>query len=264
MKNILFFVFLLFMAGLSSIAQDVNTNAFVFDNKIDTNQISWGMRLGRFFLTQPKTPKGISARQKRAYETFPEHIGVGNLIIDFRTRFARDTVSGVGHDGLVGFNLSLLRSRMFVGYQYNRHTWFVSGRIGLEVLRNARGVYQSGSKKFSNNILLVGSEFGYNPTWNRNRFRLRALVEYDFGEFGWYASALTTSRLVSYQSIRFDGGVLFDGIWGYGWYASASFLGTFVYLSVFEGQFPFQETRFPEQRIGMEKGFAIGLLTNLK
>lgn len=252
------------LTGLLSKAQDINHNYFSFDNKRDTVVVSSGVRFGSIALTQPLTPHGLSSFQKKAYEDFPERVGVGNFILDIRTRFLRDTLSGVAHDGLLGMNLSLLRSRVFVGYQYNRPRWYLNARLGYQMYRMSSGEIRANKKRFSQNVPLVGMEFGYLPEFWNQMFRVRILGEYDFGNLGWYGSGTLTGKVFDRESMRLELGTQFDGIFGYGIFTSFLWDGNLLYLSTFEGQLPFQEMRFPEQRIGMERGMAIGFQKNFK
>lgn len=246
-------------------AQDITYNSFCpFDNIADTNQVTWGLRWGSINLSQPQPQKGLAVYEKKAYEEFPERVGIGNLIMDFRTRFARDTVFGVGHDALASLNISLLRSRMFVGYQYNRLQWYCTGKFGYQVYRVIGGEFKNGSRTFSRNLPLAGFEFGLTPQFWGCFFQFRAMAEYDFGHFGWYGSAVTTVKVFSSVCGRLDIGCQYDGIWGYGPFASAQYKNILIYFSSFLDQLPIQETRFPEQRIGMEKGFAVGLQLSFK
>lgn len=260
MKNILFFVLFLFMSGLTSIAQDVTGNYFISDNISDTVMVSWGSRFGKVGLIQPDLPLNASIQRKRAHENFPSHVGVGNFIFDIRARFARDTVSCASHDGVFGLNLSVFRSRVFVGYQYTNSQWFVAPRIGFEVIRTPEGVYKNAGRLFSRNTPFLGIECG----WNNKVFMFRGLVEHGFGSFGWYGSGVATARILSVQHLHFRAGGHFDGIWGYGYYMSVESSSAMLYLSTFAQQFVFQETRFPEQRIGMAQGFALGFQVNFR
>lgn len=254
-----FFVFLIvMMLGLFGKSQDVNHNYLPFDEKEDTVMVSWGIRFGSVGLTQPVTPPGLSGFQKRAYEEFPERVGVSNFMLDIRTCFARDTATLRSHDGLLGMNLSMLRSRVYLGYQFRMNHGYLGFRAGYEVYRKARGEIDGIRKRFSENVPLVGVECGFTPAWWNESLRVRALYEYDFDHLGWYASGTLTYKVLETKNIRFDGGGQFDGLFGLGFFLGASFADCFVYLSSFEYQFPFQETRFPEQRIGMERGMAFG------
>ncbi len=260
-----FFVFLaVVLIGLLSKAQDINHNYFSFDNKRDTVAVSSGFRFGSIALVQPITPHGLSSFQKKAYEEFPERVGVGNFILDIRTRFLRDTLSGVGHDGLLGMNLSLLRSRVFVGYQYNRKNWYANTRFGYEVYRMSGGEIRANKKRFSQNVPLVGVELGYLPEFWNQTLRVRILGEYDFNNLGWYGSGTLTAKIYGDSRKRLELGTQIDGIFGYGIFTSFLWDGNLLYLSSFEGQLPFQETRFPEQRIGMSRGFALGFQKNFR
>jgi len=265
MKTKLLFLIMCVLFWVCSTAQDITFNSFgSLDNVADTNQIVWGFGWGRINLLQPEAPKIGEIYLKKAHQEFPKRVGVGNLVMDFRTRFARDTVSGVGHDALASLNISLLRSRFFVGYQYNRPTWFATGKFGYEVYRVIGGEFKSGSKTFSRNIPLVGFEFGLTPSLWKDFFRLRGIVEYDFGYFGWYGSGTATVKALSFSFGRLDVGCQYDGIWGYGYFSSFTHERILLYASTFSGQLPIQETRFPEQRIGIDKGFALGLRVNIK
>lgn len=253
-----FVVFLFVFLGTFPWSQDINHNYLPFDGRNDTVQAVFGMRFGSVALTQPIAPGSISSFQKKAYEDFPERVGVGNFILDIRTRFARDTISGFSHDGLLGMNLSLLRSRVFLGYQYSRPVWYVGVRGGYEVYRQSGGVVRANRKRFSQNLPLVGMEFGCLPKFWNQTFRMRMLGEYDFGNLGWYASGTLTGKVFANERSRLEIGTQFDGVFGYGWFTSFLWDGNLLYLSTFQGQLPIQETRFPEQRIGMERGFALG------
>lgn len=251
-----FVVFLFVFLGTFSWSQDVGYNYLPFDEREDTVQVCFGMRFGRVLLTQPKVPQGIAAHQKRAYEEFPEKVGVGNFILDMRTRFFRNETSA--HDGVLLFNLSLLRTRAYLGYQYNRRTWYTSLRFGYEVYRESGGPVRAHTKSFSENLPLVSGEFGLLPEFWNQTFRFRCVSEYDFRGIGWYGSGIVTGKVFARDANRAELGLSFDGIFGYGLFGSFLWNGNLVYVSTFEGQLPFQEIRFPEQRIGMERGFAFG------
>ncbi len=261
-----FFVFTsVVLVGLFCKAQDINHNFFSFDNERDTIAVSCGLRVGSVALTQPVTPLGISGFQKKSYDNFPERVGVGNFIFDIRTRFARDTVSGVGHDGILGMNLSLLRSRVFIGYQYNRKNWYANARFGYEVYRESGGEIRAHTKLFSGKVPMLGTEFGYLPEFWNQTFRVRLLGEYDFNNLGLYGSGTLTGKVFANERTRLELGAQFDGIFGYGIFTSFLWDGNLLYLSSFEGQLPFQEMRFPEQRNRqMGRGFALGIQKSFK
>lgn len=258
MKNILFFVLFLFMSGLTSIAQDVTGNYFISDNTSDTVMVSWGSRFGKVGLIQPDLPLNASVQRKRAYENAPSHVGVGNFIFDIRARFARDTVSCASHDGVFGLNLSILRSRVFVGYQYTNSQWFVAPRIGFEVIRTPEGVYKNAGRLFSRNVPFAGLEFGF---YNRH-LHIHSLVEYGV-QFGWYGSGVGALR-VQQSHLEYRVGMQYDGLWGYGWYGGVLYRSVLMYVSTFQGQFEFQEQRFPEQSFEMSRGFALGFQVNFR
>src|SRR5690606_26625888 len=155
--------------------------------------------------------------------------------------------------GVLGANLSLLRSRAYVGYQYSRPVWYTSIRFGYEVFRKRDGERRFHTKLFSENIPIVGFEGGFTPQFSNNLFRLRFLCEYDFEYFGWYGSGVVTIRVFERKGIRIEAGSQYDGIYGYGFFMSSLLGNTLVYFSTFQGQFPFQETHFPEQKFGMEQ-----------
>lgn len=242
-------------------AQDINYNYLPFAEKEDTVQVSWGLRFGAMHLTEPKTPKNSSYGREGLVPNKPKRIGVGNFILDMRVRFLRDSVSS--SDGAFGLNLSLLRSRAFLGYQYSRKEWYSSVRFGYEVYRKEGGEMRANTKLFSRNIPMIGFEFGYLPRFLDQTFRFRSLVEYDFGNLGWYSSGTLTAKVLGWSGNRFEVGTHFDGIYGYGLFTSILLRNTLVYVSTFEGQILFQETRFPEQGIGMEKGFSFGVQTSI-
>jgi len=253
-----FFVILFLLLRTHSWAQDVGVNDFQFGNS-DTAQITFGIRIGSINLTQP-----VRIFEKKDYDDFPKRLGVGNLIIDFRTRFARDTVLSGGHDALFGINVALLRSKVFVGYQYNRKIWYSSIRFGYEVIRDPHGEYKAGRRRFAKNIPIIGFEFGLVPYWINKTFRFHALAEYDFERLGWFTSGSFTSKIFSTENIRCEVGLHLDAVFGYGYLASCRIHQTLLYVSTFQGQFFYQERRFPDQKIGMEKGIAFGIQTSLK
>jgi hypothetical protein len=157
-------------------------------------------------------------------------------------------------------NLSLLRTRAYFGYQYRVDSWYVGFRAGYEVYRKAGGEIDAIRKRFSENVPLVGFEFGISPDWWKKSFRLRALVEYDFDHLGWYASGTTTLKIFEFKNLRCDVGGQFDGLFGLGGFLGVTIQNSLFYLSTFEYQFSFQETKFPEQKIGMGRGTAFGFL----
>lgn len=261
MKTKLFFFIAMCLFWVHGYTQDINYNTFNnFNNLLDTNQVTWGVRFGKVNLIQPEFIK----LRKSTHDDFPKKVGVGNFILDFRTRFARDTISGVGHDALTGMNLSLLRSRVYIGYQYNRSEWFVGVRAGYQVYRIKDGESNSFSKTFTGNIPLVGVEVGVSPNMLDQRFRMRILCEYDFGFLDYFGSGIFTVRAFNSKLGRLDIGIQYDGIWGYGGFMSLTSDKLMLYVSQFAGQILFQETRFPEQRFGMERGYAVGLQVSLK
>lgn len=257
-----FFVTLCMCLGLFCIkAQDINYNYLPFDEKEDTVQISWGLRFGAMNLTQPKKPRNSSYKKENFVSNNPKKIGIGNFIIDTRVRLYRDSLAS--SDGAFGLNLSLLRSRAYLGYQYSRKEWYGTVRFGYEVYRKENGKVRTNTKLFSENIPMVGFEFGYVPKFLNQTFRVRTLLEYDFGNLGWYSSGTLTGKVLEWNTNRFEAGVHFDGMYGYGLFTSILLRNTLVYVSTFEGQVLSQETRFPEQKIGMEKGFSFGIQTSL-
>lgn len=231
-------------------AQDVGCNYLPFDKDKDTIQVSFGFRFGSIKLSQDSHDKSYNPQD-------PKKIGLGNFILDMRTRLYRDSISS--HDGALGLNMSLFRSRAFVGYQYSRGEWYGSVRFGYEVYRKHNGEMRAHTKLFSENVPMVGFEFGYLPNFLNQMFRLRALVEHDFRHFGLYASGTCTARIFEWNTKRVEFGVHFDGIFGYGFFSSICLKNTLFYVSTFENQLTFQETRFPEQKKGMDKGFSFGL-----
>lgn len=248
-----FFVLLLVaVCGLCGRAQDINYNFFPME-KHDTIQITTGVRFGSMSLS-PFPEKNF---KKKVIQDDPRKIGIGNFILDTRVRFVSDSTQS--HDGVFGTNLSMLRSKAYIGYQYTRPVWYASARFGYEVYRKNGGEVRIHTKLFSENLVMVGFEGGFTPLFFKNFFKTRFLVEYDFGNFGWYGSCVATMRVFEKGKIRIDAGSQYDGIYGYGFFSSGLIGNTLIYFSTFQGQFKYQETRFPEQRFGMEKGFSVGI-----
>lgn len=258
MKKFFVFLFVLYL-GLFGKAQDISYNHLPFDCLKDTFQITAGLRFGSMSLSPPP-PEDLL--QKKIRMDYPKKLGIGNFIMDARFAVASDSL--YSHDGVLGLNVSFLRSKVYLGYQYSRPVWYSSFRFGYEVYRMDRGKIRGHTKLFSENIPLLGFEFGYTPKMLDGMFRLRFLSEYDFGNLGWYSSGIFTTCLYKKENYRFELGSQYDGLYGYGVFASGLFYNTLVYFSSYQGQLPFQETRFPEQNFGMEKGFSFGIQQNFR
>jgi hypothetical protein len=153
---------------------------------------------------------------------------------------------------------------MYLGYQYSRPVWYASVRFGYEIYRMNNGEVRAHTKLFSENIPILGFECGFTPQILNRLFRFRFLSEYDFGNFGWYASGIATLRVYQTKNTRFEFGTQYDGLYGYGFFGSVLYKNTLLYCSTFQGQLPFQETRFPELERGTWKGFGVGLQQNFK
>lgn len=271
MKIVSLFVLMLFSCILNS--QEINRNLLVFDCQNDSVQIDFGGRFGYQKLTQRQIPKHASLKTKRAYENFPQKIQIANFVVGARVRFARNAGMCTGHDAVMNLNISLLRTTASIGYQYSYKHGYLCAKAGYEVYSTNNGKYQISAKSFSDNIPFVGFEFGYDGLFGDRKYRspfvlARSGCEYDFGNLGWYAWGFATCRIVDNVNISFlfpermfalYAGPSFDGIWGYGGIIFFRMDSFALYGSWFQGQLPFQETRFPEQRLGMEQGFAIGI-----
>lgn len=254
-----FFVFLcVVFLELHGKAQDISYNYLPFNCLKDTFQITAGIRFGSIKLSSVPQENF----QKKLIENDSKKIGIGNFIMDTRFAFASDSL--YSHDGVLGLNVSFLRSKAYLGYQYSRPVWYGSLRFGYEVYRMQGGEVRAHTKLFSENIPLLGFEAGYTPKILGSMFRFRFLAEYDFGNFGWYGSGIFTTCLYKNENYRFEIGSQYDGLYGYGFFASGLFCNTLVYFSSYQGQLSFQETRFPEQRFGMEKGFSLGVQQNFR
>lgn len=258
MKKFFVFLFVLYL-GLFGKAQDISYNYLPFDCLKDTFQITAGLRFGSMILSQPP-PDGFL--QKKTKVEYPKKLGIGNFIMD--ARFAMVSDSLYSHDGVWGLNVSFLRSKVYFGYQYSREVWYASVRFGYEVYRMDHGEVRAHTKLFSENIGLVGFECGFTPKAINQLFRFRFLSEYDFGNFGWYGSGIATFRVYQTKTSRLEFGTQYDGLYGYGFFGSVLHKNTLIYCSTFQGQLPFQETRFPEQRFGMEQGFSLGVQQNFR
>jgi hypothetical protein len=254
-----FFVLLLIVfLGLFGKAQDISYNFLPFDSSSDTFQITTGVRFGSVKLS----PIPEDNFRKKLLQNDPKKIGVGNFILDTRVRIVSDSL--FSHDGVLGMNLSLLRSKMYLGYQYSRPVWYASVRFGYEIYRMNNGEVRAHTKLFSENIPILGFECGFTPQILNQLFRFRFLSEYDFGNFGWYGSGIATLCVYQTKTTRFECGTQYDGLYGYGFFGSVLYKNTLLYCSTFQGQFPFQETRFPEQKFGMQKGISFGIQQNFR
>ncbi len=253
-----FFVLFCTVLGLFGKAQDISYNFLPFDSKTDSFQITCGGRFGRINLSAPP----FESFKKKIVEEYPKNIGIGNFLIDARLCLLHDTL--YSHDGVAGLNVSFFRSKFYLGYQYSRPVWYASARFGYEVYRMNGGEVRAHTKLFSENIRMLGFECGYTPQFLNDFLKIRFLCEYDFGNFGWYGSGIFTTCLYKKENCRFEFGSQYDGLYGYGLFFSALFQNTLVYCSSYQGQLVFQETRFPEQRFGMEKGFSFGIQQNFR
>jgi len=255
--------FVLFLGAFSLVQAQENHFSFVFKENKDPT-IYFGFRYGRMGLFKPVPPPGSSRNLRSSYENIPEYLGFAN--ISLATHIPMMVCNANMHSLALISNLSVLRSTTMVGYVFSRPLWYVSTSFGYEVLRNREGEYSFAKTEFTKNVLVYQLEFGFSYPFKKTPWftRGRMSVGYSPDGYGLFPQSeiFFGHQECFFSGLSISGGFFFDGLWGLG--PSVSFElhnTTRLYIQKFTHHFEFQKYRFPEQRMGMTKGFAFGLLT---
>lgn len=261
--------YLVLSGAFSSVQSQEKYFPIVANSKdLQAPEISFGFRYGRMGLLKPEPPPGSSRSLRSSYYKIPNYLGFANISLAMHVPCLvsnNKTIHGV----LLASNLSILRSTTMLGYVFSRPVWYVSFSLGYEVLRDREGDFSFAKTEFSKNLAVYQFECGMQTSFKNSPWfvRSRASLEYSLDGYGFFPQvdmSLGRSQCL-YPNLSVSLGAFMDGLWGLGPVLAVELHSTTrLYVQRFYHHFQFQDRRFPEQRMGMTQGFAVGLLTRFR